>query len=87
MIYQYLLSNEQCVKEVTSKKLINEKIVLAFANTNLTEGELPYNECKQIEKGQHICKYCHYNIVDSPDEDVLCSECSELFGHGFYSEL
>lgn len=34
----------------------------------------------------HICKYCG-EIVNGTDEDVLCSECRETFGHAFYSEL
>lgn len=37
-------------------------------------------------EGKHICKYC-YGIADGPDEDVLCKECREVFGHAFYSEL
>ena len=34
----------------------------------------------------HICKYCG-GIAKGIDEDVLCSECREIFGHAFYSEL
>jgi len=34
-----------------------------------------------------VCKYCEENETGSPDEDKLCSECSELFGHSFFSEL
>jgi hypothetical protein len=34
----------------------------------------------------HICKYCG-DIANGTDENVLCSECRELFGHAFYSEL
>lgn len=37
-------------------------------------------------EGKHICKYC-YGIADGPDEDVLCKECRDVFGHTFYSEL
>lgn len=35
---------------------------------------------------QHICKYCG-KTADGTDEDVLCKECRELFGHMFYFEL
>lgn len=34
----------------------------------------------------HICKYCG-EIAEGTDENVLCSECRELFGHTFYHEL
>jgi len=32
------------------------------------------------------CKYCGEEN-GSKDEDVLCKDCRETFGHGFYSEL
>ena len=32
------------------------------------------------------CKYCG-NPNNSKDEDVLCKDCQENFGHSFYSEL
>lgn len=34
----------------------------------------------------HICKYCD-RVTKGADEDILCPECRELFGHAFYSEL
>lgn len=34
----------------------------------------------------HICQYCK-GIAAGKDEDILCKECRELFGHSFYSEL
>lgn len=34
----------------------------------------------------HICKYCG-GVANGPDEDVLCEECRDVFGHAFYSEL
>ena len=34
----------------------------------------------------HICQYCG-DIAQGIDEDVLCQECREIFGHAFYSEL
>ena len=37
-------------------------------------------------KKHHICKYCG-GIADGIDEDILCSECREDFGHAFFSEL
>ena len=32
------------------------------------------------------CKYCGEEN-GSPDEDLLCSECREDFGHSLYSKL
>lgn len=34
----------------------------------------------------HICKYCG-SVTKGIDEDVLCEECRDVFGHAFYSEL
>ena len=34
----------------------------------------------------HICKYCG-GVAKGIDEDVLCEECRDVFGHAFYSEL
>lgn len=36
---------------------------------------------------KNICKYCKTNETGSLDEDVLCKECQEIFGHSFFSEL
>ena len=34
----------------------------------------------------HLCKYCGC-VAKGTDEDVLCTDCRELFGHAFFSEL
>lgn len=34
----------------------------------------------------HICKYCG-GIANGADEDILCAECRDDFGHAFFSEL
>ena len=34
----------------------------------------------------HRCKYCGV-LTAGADEDVLCGECREIFGHYRYSEL
>ena len=34
----------------------------------------------------HLCKYCG-GIAKGIDEDILCAECREDFGHAFFSEL
>lgn len=34
----------------------------------------------------HICKYCG-GVAKGIDDDVLCEECRDVFGHAFYSEL
>ena len=35
---------------------------------------------------KHLCKYCG-EVANGPDEDVLCKDCRDTFGHAFYSEL
>lgn len=34
----------------------------------------------------HKCKYCG-DIAEGIDDDILCDDCRETFGHAFYSEL
>lgn len=34
----------------------------------------------------HICKYCG-GIANGLDDNVLCEECRDDFGHAFFSEL
>lgn len=45
-----------------------------------------YAKMINIDDGVNYCKYCG-SPTDSVDEDVLCEECRDLFGHTFYSEL
>ena len=40
----------------------------------------------KITKIKNECKYCG-EFTDSDDEDVLCEDCRQTFGHTFYSEL
>jgi ribosomal protein L37AE/L43A len=42
---------------------------------------------EDVKKDEHLCPYCRKNKVKDPNEDRLCGECSEMFGHSFYSEL
>ncbi len=44
-------------------------------------------ETLSLVAGKNICKYCNNNQTDSIDEDVLCEDCQECFGHSRYSEL
>ena len=37
-------------------------------------------------KENHICPYCG-NVAKGLDEDRLCEECRDIFGHSFFSEL
>lgn len=37
-------------------------------------------------RGKHVCKYCG-EVTQGENADLLCSECREIFGHAFYSEL
>jgi len=41
---------------------------------------------KPISPTQTLCKYCG-QPNGSNDENVLCKECRECFGHSFYNEL
>lgn len=34
----------------------------------------------------HICKYCG-GVTKGIDDDILCEDCRDTFGHAFYSEL
>ena len=34
----------------------------------------------------HQCKYCGA-FANGADEDLLCKDCREIFGHTFFSEL
>lgn len=34
----------------------------------------------------HICKYCG-EVAKGIDDDILCENCRDTFGHAFYSEL
>ena len=36
--------------------------------------------------GYHICKYCG-SITRGSNEDALCKDCRELFGHSMFSQL
>ena len=37
-------------------------------------------------RNHHICKYCG-GITEGSYEDMLCTDCRELFGHSLFSEL
>ncbi len=37
-------------------------------------------------KGHHLCKYC-YGIAEGSQEDILCENCRNTFGHYSYHEL
>lgn len=38
-------------------------------------------------KHSHRCKYCGNIVHDSTNEDILCGECIDMFGHIYYSML
>ena len=51
-------------------------------------GDVYVSEIKsQARLVKHLCSYCRKNAVGDSDRDRLCRECSETFGHSFYSEL
>ena len=41
---------------------------------------------EEKKAGYHFCKYCG-NKVYGDDDDELCGECKEVFGHRYFSEL
>ena len=41
---------------------------------------------KPSQQPHHRCKYCDKMTIGS-NEDLLCDDCREMFGHSFYSEL
>lgn len=43
-------------------------------------------DIKSTDDGMMRCKYCG-NKYRTKEEDLLCLECREMFGHAFYSEL
>ena len=43
-------------------------------------------DLQKKQKGYKKCKYCG-ELHKTDDEDLLCANCREIFGHAFYSEL
>lgn len=37
-------------------------------------------------KGKHICRYCG-DITEGTDEDLLCDDCHQTYGHYKYHEM
>ena len=70
--------SERCVLECTADSASALKSMLT------REGY----EVKKIvlSKGRHICKYCN-GIADGDDENLLCFDCMETFGHSLFSDL
>lgn len=85
---------------VTAKDLNGDLYTLTHAQRYLSDVVAAYNSGAVSEdygspltfvdavsdKDHHVCKYCK-GIAKGPDEDVLCEECREMFGHALYSEL
>jgi len=63
-----------------------------ITNENAVEYvKLKHSDVKEIlgvtsTRGKHICRYCG-SIAKGKEEDRLCDECRNVFGHSFYSEL
>lgn len=83
---KYLLLSEEYASVITTKVKVQDEAKLLEA-AQQDQPDKGWISCTYIPKGHHVCKYCYTNIVDSSDEDVLCKECRETFGHTFYSEL
>jgi|BioPla2DNA2_1021312.scaffolds.fasta_scaffold152573_2 hypothetical protein len=83
---KYLLLSDEYASVFTTKvKVPDEAKLLEVVQRD--QPDKGWKSCTYIPRGHHVCKYCWTNIVDSPDEDVLCEECRGTFGHAFYSEL
>lgn len=65
-------------------KLSNNRVLKMLQDVYPDRG---FVELIHIPKGSHLCGYCGTNVVKGTDEDRLCSECIEMFGHSFLSEL
>lgn len=74
----YAVDEEQAIELVAQNYSAAKAIAIQYG----LKGDI------QIEpvKGHHLCPYCG-NIDDHEDEDLLCADCREMFGHAFYSEL
>lgn len=62
-------------------KAQNKKV----AEYNLNKNGYSVVNIKEAKKA-HVCLYCG-NLVDGTNENLLCDECRELFGHTFFSQL
>lgn len=45
-----------------------------------------YAEAAQAKNATHRCLYCG-KVTHGANEDLLCDECCEMFGHTYYSQL
>lgn len=75
---------------LSSKKDANE-----WAECYFTTPERIHKDAKEMKKKvlqiipyveAHRCKYCG-TVTEGSNEDVLCPNCHELFGHTYFSEL
>ncbi len=74
-----------CVYSLKNEiNLPKEKLISLLQQTN----DFKNDKILDVADGNthHICKYCG-GIAKGVDQDILCQECRELFGHAFYSEL
>lgn len=82
MAYNFFIYTDEDIREVKFNKDIPSHVAeLAFKNKTGIEVKKI-----QVADNKHLCGYCH-NIVNGTDEDILCNECRELFGHSLFSEL
>lgn len=61
---------------------------IEYQNLDNLWNELNYykTDLQKKQKGYKKCKYCG-ELHKTDDEDLLCANCREIFGHAFYSEL
>ena len=70
--------NQEISLEITADNIDNAKTICKEDGIKITQ-IVP-------KMGHHLCKYCH-SITAGDEDDVLCDDCHELFGHDKYSEL
>lgn len=77
-------SKQTAVVELANVEGMTDQQILDLVN----QGQPAKNKYTSITnlKGKHICQYCG-EVTTGTDEDRLCDDCRETFGHAFYSEL
>ena len=76
---------EKSIVELSFNKVLDypEEVWLRLCQKHYTEEKISkvYDA-----RTHHLCKYCG-GIADGIDENILCQECREDFGHAFFTEL
>ena len=83
MKYSYeLVYGNGCSQWFITDGLLSEKDIL---ETHKTDNVKSVRFHRHIPNGMHLCS-CG-NLAYGDDDDVLCSECQEIYGHTRESQL